>query len=457
MNIMMRRDGMNKALQKRTFRLENLNQEHYFEAVLQKIETDNLLATAEIDNIKLQCIQLLARQTECYTGGASSSVTVEKAQSIMLSVFYCISVYLKTINDADSCINEIKQKSVKELYNKGRALIDDIVKNARGLLDEVRKNRLDTNNIAYNDTVDEGMTSFFSLYNADYAAHDSIILRDYPICNDKLNLAGVECIYNYLNKLHLENEFCMNYSPETIHCLLQGYNENYEELLINIFERILTNALGKILSGKAPAELNIKYEERQYLQHKLEKQSAERLKESLDEASEKLFIELNIANTDLQQYIQSSLRNIAQNIYNALKNNKLEAVFISYKVNTPVQQLKFEDGMKMEDELFRKITAEIRECRFGSDKVSLIRESIHSIIDLVDVFEAECIFDDEYRLIYEALENIELALLLKVIQARQGDDIELEEWQNELIKYMDEIDTDRGSNIRLLCDTIEIS
>lgn len=449
---------MNKIVQQHVIQRERLNEEHYFQAVLQQIENKKLLTDKELENIKMQCIQLLSKQTERYTGGESSSVTVEKAQSIMLSIFYCIGIYLKSLKDADSCIIELRGRSIEDLFDKGRSLIDGKVKASKELLDAVRKNCLDTNNVAYNGTIGEGMTSFFSLYNADFDAHDKIILIDYPLCNDKMNLVGVECIYSYLYKLLLENQFCSNYSSEAIHHVLHGYNEHYEELLINIFERILTNALGKILAGKTAEELNIYSKELQYLQHKLEKQSADQLEVLLEEATEKLFKELNIINTDLRQYISSAIRNISQNLYNALKNKRLETVFISYKESSNIQTLQFEDGLKMDDELFRKIADEIRECRFVSDKTALIQKNIHSIIDLIDIFEGTCIFDEEFYYVFSTLGDMELSLLLKTITINKEADTEYEEeWQNKLIRYVDEINLNRGKQIKLLCDTIKIS
>lgn len=47
----------------------------------------------------------------------------------------------------------------------------------------------------------------------------------------------------------------------------------------------------------------------------------------------------------------------------------------------------FEDGEKLDDESFRTIADEIRECRYVSDKISIIQRDIHSITDLVDILE----------------------------------------------------------------------
>lgn len=457
MNILMRRNGMNKLEKQHVIKRENLNEEHYFEDILQQAGEMRLLNESELENIKLQCIQLLAKQTERYTGGESSSVTVEKAQSIMCSIFYCISVFLKSLPEPDMCIIELKKKPLYDLYKRGRKLIDTQIQYAQRLLKTARENRVNTDNIAYNDTIGEGMTSFFTSYDADFAAHDILPTIDYPLCNDKMNLKGIEYICSYLDKLIMENEFCQNYLYKDINCVLRGYNEYYSDLLINIFERVLINALGSILTDKSACQLDIKEKQRQHLQKKLDGKSEIQLEELLKAASEKLFTELSISNDELQQYILADLKAVSENLYNALKNHQLKAVFVSFKENNTETVLQFEDGEKMDDELFRKIADEIMECHSVSDKITLIKENIRSVVDLVDIFEAGCIFNDEFISVFESMGDMELTLLLSTMPSDESDYDELkEEWQQSLINFLNKLDSDRRRHISELCASIKV-
>ena len=39
------------------------------------------------------------------------------------------------------------------------------------------------------------------------------------------------------------------------------------------------------------------------------------------------------------------------------------------------------------------IADEIRVCRYVSDKIAIIQRELHSIIDLIDILEGDCILD----------------------------------------------------------------
>ena len=103
---------------------------------------------------------------------------------------------------------------------------------------------------------------------------------------------------------------------------------------------------------------------------------------------------------------------ISARLKSALENNQLESMFVSLKEDYTKQDFQFEEGMKMDDELFRSITEEIKECRYVSDKIALIQRKIHSTIDFIDILEGYCIFDDEFSEIFKSLGDMELALLL---------------------------------------------
>jgi len=355
----------------------------------------------------------LAKQTEQYTGGESSSVKIETAQSILESIFYTIGIYLKNFPDADRSIEVLKHSSLSELYRHGKKLLENKFANAEKLLDAVRNNCLVTDHCAYNDTIRTGLLLFFSAYDIDFAAHDIPASIDYPLSNDQMELAGVEYIYNYLQILFWENQFCNKFPERNIHCLLRGYHDHYQDLLINIFGLVLTNTIACVLANKKAAQLNIEPSERQHLYHTLAYLPKDKLSAVLQDASTKLCKELNITNRFLQKHIAATASALPAGIKNALENNRLDSIFISFKEKHPQSVIQFEDHEKMPDELFRSIVDEIRECRYVSDKVTIIRREIHSIADLVDIFEGYCLFDDEFAEVFQALGDMELALLLK--------------------------------------------
>lgn len=440
---------------------ENLSEQHYFQSLLLYAEKLKLLTNEEIESIKLQSMQLLANQIELFTGGNSSSVKVETAQSIMLSIFYCIGIFLKSFSDTDICISEIKHRPLSYMYKEGRKLTENYINRAKDLLKAVKLSRIDTGNQAYNDTIDEGISSFFSDYNADFSAHDTQASIDYPLGNDKMNLSGVEYINDYLGKLLLENEFCKKFTSRDIYRVMKGYSPDFEDLLVNIFQMVLINALGCILLNKDSLKLNFEASDIKKLQEKLEILSEEQLYLQLKQASQKLFEQLNIINTELQKYILLNLKDISKSLKNALENKQLNSVFVSFEEDSVKQIMQFEDGHKMDDELFRRVSDEIRQCRYVSDKIAIIKESIHSIIDLKDIFETACLFDEEYNKVFDSLGNTEIAILIKMMHFDQYnfkfDDIEIEkQWQGMLVNYLSGMNSHRREYINNLCNGLNL-
>lgn len=55
----------------------------------------------------------------------------------------------------------------------------------------------------------------------------------------------------------------------------------------------------------------------------------------------------------------------------------------------------FRDGQMMEDEKLREIIAELMDCSQLSDKLAIIKESVHSLADLKEILN-ECIYPEEY-------------------------------------------------------------
>ena len=272
----------------------------------------------------------------------------------------------------------------------------------------VQHNKLDTINHSYNSTLSEnGIGIFFKLYNLEYEAHDSPASIDYQLCNPVNDLAGIEFIQKYLENLYLENEFCMNFATENIHHLLYGYDKGYPDLLINIFEHVLTAALGCIRA------LNISPEDVQSLYKDLSGYDNHTLWVNINKAAKDMFEEVNITNYSLRRYIERSLPKIVFNINNALELNTLSKVFIT-SLNPDVEDtIQFESAARMDDEDYRSLVEELLRCRYLSDKVELIKQEVKSFDDLDDILLDAQLNEEELTLLFNTLGDVEIAELVK--------------------------------------------
>ena len=391
----------------------NLSGEFYFNSILQEAYICGLLNESDLENIQLQCISLLAYKSERYNMGESSSIRVETAESIMKSNLYSIGVYLKSIPDPDYAAFELKTVKISELYERGRKLVNTRFQTAKRIYNMVQKNKLDTLNHSYNSTLSEnGIGIFFKSYNLEYEAHDSPASIDYQLCNPVNDLAGIEFIQKYLENLYLENEFCKKFATENIHHLLYGYDKSYPELLINIFEQILTTAWD-VLLPRSVRELNISPEDTRRLFEKLLAYDKHTLMLDMHKAARNISEELKITNPSLQQYIEKSLPKIAFAIESALRLNTLGKVFIA-PVNPDLEpKIHFESGAKMDDEEYRRLIEELLNCRYSSDKLELIKEKVKSFADLDDLLLDAQLGEEEFISLFNTLGDVEMAVMIK--------------------------------------------
>lgn len=441
----------------------NLRGESYFTSILEEAYTNGLLNDFEIENIQLQCIKLLAYKSESYNDGKSGSIRVEAAESIMKSNLYTIGLYLKSLPDTDCAVNELKTSVISEMYEKGKKLINIKLHTSKHIYKLVQKSKLITSNYTYNATLnDNGIGSFFELYNPDYEAHETSASIDYQLCNPVTDLVGVEFIQKYLENLYIENEFCRNFASEDIHHLLYGYDEGYKDLLINIFEQILTAALGCQLANHSAVKLDISKEEILFLNSELSKDDDHSLALKISNAAGKVLEELNVTSPLIGRYIEKSLHEITSNIVHAVRINTLGKTLVS-PVNPDLKtKIQFLFGAKMDDKDYREFIDELMACRYSSDKLGFIKEKVKSFEDIEDVLLDAQLREEEITSVFGILGDVEIAALIRRhpfkldIQAASLSETELT-LRSYLKSYIDKLTLGRQKQIfeimnQLTCD-----
>ena len=447
---------MNKLETQALMKRENLKADTYFLSLLQEAYRVSLLSEPELNRIQAEALSLLAGQVDTFTGGTSSSIKVETAENILESAFFTIGFYLKSLSDLNLALKILKENPLLQLYKTGRKLVEIQFYKAKQLFTTVQGNCLVINNYAYNATIKEGIPLFFATYDLNFAAHETPGSIDYPVSNDQMELVGIEYIYSYLKKLFWENRFCQKFSPIGINFLLRSYDGHYYDLLINVFELILTNALGCLLVNKKAVQLNIEPLDREYLQDILGNLSPEQLSSLMYDTMHQLCQELAITESFLVKHITDTATNLLANLKNALATNRLASVFISFKKSPPPTVIHFEDGVKIDDEQFRRIIDEIRSCRYLADKMALIQRNLHSITDLVDMLEGACLFGAEFDAFFRVLGDMELALLWKrvppeaIVLSLHFTESE-QEWQHRLATFLQSLAPTRKEKIEKLC------
>lgn len=391
---------------------ETLSSEHYFQSLLEQAYTSGMLSDKQLEKIQFDCLSLLAKQTEKYNSGDSSSIPVEAAQNLMISIMYTIGIWLKTYTDADEAVASMQKDGVYDLYQKGLQRIDRMIKTTKMLHSSIINNMLQTKNVFYGSTVVEGINGFFKLYYPEFEAQEIHITADYPVHHQIESLAGIEFIQKYLNCIYYENLFCVQFSSEAVHHLLCGYHEHYENVLFNIYELVFSAAMGCILSGRDVYSLTMTPSSIKILNNLFYRKTRIEIEEILTEAVEKLSSLMELTE-ELKKYLWGSLPQIAATVEKAVLLQKLDGVFILAKYPENNTKLMFSFGKKMNDEKYRIILDEIMQCRYISDKKTIIKNEIHSLADLEDILLDAELLEEETLSILKDLNPVEIAALIK--------------------------------------------
>lgn len=444
------------SIEKYSFFIENnFSEDHFFKDVLVTCYEKKLLVDTILKKISYERLDLLKTQLKYYTKDESSSIMVEVAENLLEGIDYTISVYLKTFNSIEHIIEELKNTSLSQMLETGRALIKETFDESKKLLEYIIKNRLKINNYSYEDTIEHGIPLFFKEYEYFFTPHEGSGSIDYQLYMDNMNYKSIEYIRNYLKILSFENEFCNNFHIYEINELLKGYDKKSEELLINVFELVLINSLGLIISGKTLTTLNLNNTDRGIIKSKLEKLSSEKLQDELLICADKCCQLLSIENKDLANYIKKSTIKLTEWIYESIKLNKLETVFISFKENKAEEFIEYIDGQKLSNAAFKNLSERIRESSMQY-KIKLINTNIKSLEDLIDILNAECLFDNEFMLLFKHLSKSYIILLAKHISDFSFNNEYEKEWYYEFKKYLSSLSEEDKKNIKMIEAKINI-
>lgn len=442
---------------------QSLCAESFFKEIMIYFYEKKLLDESELSRINIERMKELKIHLKYYTKDESSSVMEEDAEKILKGIDYSVSIYLKNVLENEKnkskletvLLNQLKNEELAHMHKQGF----EIIKKKRGLckqlLLKIQKNKLKVEHYAYNDTIDRGLGIFFKSYDDFFVPQENQGSIDYPLYIDDMKYSGIEYMQYYLNILDIENDFCRKFDIDEVKMVLQGYDRESEMLLINIFEIVLTNALGKIICGKNPENLNITDNERKSIKIKLEDMTRDELTEFMIQCSEKLIEILGIYDEKLKDYIKCSIYKISINICNGIKTDKLERIFVSYR-NNDDELIKYVDKEKMSNSAFRNLAEKINESSCIEAKIDLIKNSIKSFGDLIDIMEADCIFENEFNIFFTNLPEVQTILL-----CRHMSDFDLwnnseKKWQEEFKRYMLSLDKQKFNQIFSMAEKVNI-
>ena len=196
---------------------------------------------------------LLERKAALYAG-QDCSMPTETAQALLQSIQFLLSCYAAHMGTTPMCL----------LYGDAHAALYSATQYAErakarafALYRAARQSQPKLGSVSLAQTLD-GIGLFFKRYDVQYFAHQIPCDIDYPLCiavdEEK---AGVMYITEYLRRICYENAFVQLFDMRDARALLNATMPDYQELLANIFEPILTNALGRVILGLSVPPLHL--------------------------------------------------------------------------------------------------------------------------------------------------------------------------------------------------------
>ena len=209
----------------------------YVASLLAEGQRCGLLSDRDLSRLQGESLTLLAERADAWSHGLSTSLPAERAQQLLGSVLYIVSLELKAGPTPEEAVERLRREPLAALYAAGQKRITRKLQAARTLHRQLKKTLFPTPNQFYRATLADGVDGFFKLYRPALAAQEIHITADYPTFFGLPPLDGVEFMEEYLRCLSHENRFLRCFAPETVHALLLGLDENYHLLRADPAER----------------------------------------------------------------------------------------------------------------------------------------------------------------------------------------------------------------------------
>ena len=195
---------------------------------------------------------LLSAQCKSFTGGQSSSLSVETVEALLSSICFSLSCFANKYGQI-----ALLEIPLEKALEGARDILKKRIQLCKTLYLTLLRLPFQPNNVSYRDTVN-GMENFFKKYDYYFFADQIPCDIDYQLCLPvSESLWGVEFLTEYIKRLICEGRFCGAFQRYEITALLANFGSRNHELLINVFTPVLSNALGRVLLGNDISTLEV--------------------------------------------------------------------------------------------------------------------------------------------------------------------------------------------------------
>ena len=233
----------------------DLREEAYAATLVSCAERAGLFTASDKTAMQAGLYALLCELAACSSKGKSSSLRIERAEELLESAMFSVSMALKAELTPEDALKKLKRTQIQTLFAEGQKLIRRKILICRAMHKNLCKQLFDTPNVFYRSTVIDGITGFFKLYDPLFGGQILHITADYPTCLGRPGVCGIEFIESYLQRIRAENDFLRLFPAKNVHVFLKKLVPTYAETPMNLFEPVFCHAALLAALGKDQAEL----------------------------------------------------------------------------------------------------------------------------------------------------------------------------------------------------------
>jgi hypothetical protein len=269
-------------------------------------------------------LRLLERRTAIYTMGDSTSVPKDVAVDLLRSVCFVLG-----IDPADPEVPErLLRVDLEDEFRRGLEDLERKVELAKRLWRDVCVAMPPIANVALQDTL-ASIGDFPKQYDFRSMAHEIPCSIDYPLCHPAPeSLLGVDYINEYLRRLLTEADFLRRFELDGCVRVLERSCPDYVGLLVNLYEPIATNVIGRAVIGADPAPLVISVEERDEVARRLGGLSGVERERVMREAAAAACEAVGVDEEGTCEYLCALASELQPRIEVALVSGGLRGVFV---------------------------------------------------------------------------------------------------------------------------------
>ncbi len=287
----------------------NIKANRYTQTLISEAMRVGLLSMPMVDDIQMQMMGKLDQLMYDFKKKYGREATEEDAEAIQRSIFYTVDRYLLEFHDPMYAIAAVQTTDVEEMFAGGQKQLKAILCESISLYVQVKRSRIQTENRAYHDTVASDIRTFLDAYDYQFFSHARICTPSYPVMAEPTSTDGICYLREYLRNLQCENRLMQLFESEERDLLFASYakmqGQNVTDIQINLFSRVMINALGAAMLGKYTGILTLTQEEVALLYQKLQRKTTRELEAMAHDAVSFMLHDLHIEHAADIAYIKT--------------------------------------------------------------------------------------------------------------------------------------------------------